>query len=249
MTELNVKIADELFTLRISLPRAAARFKEFQTEQTGGTVLQPTEAQTERIRSLLHEKVVREGCAPEEAKINPAQAEFLALHELIARTLVSRGILLVHGAAVVAEGSAVLFIAPSGTGKSTHTALWTKTFGERVFIINDDKQLLRIGSDGVITTYATPWGCIHPVPAVRQAPLQVMVWLERGENSICPVTQKQFFPHLFKASLEGRTPAETVAILELQTALLRSVRLYHMTCTPTPEAAQMAYRAIAEAQK
>ena len=36
----------------------------------------------------------------------------------------------------------------NGTGKSTHARLWRETFGDRVWMINDDKPLLRIESEG-----------------------------------------------------------------------------------------------------
>lgn len=52
--------------------------------------------------------------------------------------------MLLHSSAVVMDGYAYLFSAPCGTGKSTHTALWRKVFGEdRARILNDDKPALR----------------------------------------------------------------------------------------------------------
>lgn len=49
-----------------------------------------------------------------------------------------RGILL-HSSCVVVDGAAYAFSADSGTGKSTHTALWLKHFGNRAYMLNDDK--------------------------------------------------------------------------------------------------------------
>ena len=169
MIEFNIDIADETIKIICYNPFTHSIFKDYYTDEEANITVFPTRADKEKIRQRF--RAVLSGKDAEIVDRSHSFSEYHAIHLEMATKLIDRDVLLVHGSAVVADGSAYLFIAPSGTGKSTHTALWTKTFGERVFIINDDKQLLRIGSDGVITTYATPWGCIHPVPAVRQAPL------------------------------------------------------------------------------
>ena len=52
--------------------------------------------------------------------------------------------MMIHSSAVVVDGKAYLFSAPSGTGKSTHTAFWLKKFGDRAYILNDDKPAVRV---------------------------------------------------------------------------------------------------------
>lgn len=59
-----------------------------------------------------------------------------------------RGILL-HSSCVVVDGAAYAFSADSGTGKSTHTALWLKHFGNRAYMLNDDKPAIRLVGDRV----------------------------------------------------------------------------------------------------
>ena len=39
---------------------------------------------------------------------------------------------------------AYVFSADSGTGKSTHTQLWLEHFGDRAYILNDDKPAIRL---------------------------------------------------------------------------------------------------------
>lgn len=51
---------------------------------------------------------------------------------------------MLHASAVAICNKAYLFSAKSGTGKSTHTELWQKYFGEdRAIIVNDDKPAIR----------------------------------------------------------------------------------------------------------
>ena len=74
----------------------------------------------------------------------------------------------------------------SGTGKSTHTALWLKNFAPRASIINDDKPAIRIQKDGIFV-YGTPWSGKTDQNKNVKVPLQGIAFLERGEeNSITP---------------------------------------------------------------
>lgn len=51
-----------------------------------------------------------------------------------------------HASAIIFGGKCYCFCAPSGTGKSTHTRLWQKEFGENVVQIlsKDNKQPLSV---------------------------------------------------------------------------------------------------------
>lgn len=60
-----------------------------------------------------------------------------------------------HASTISYKDKAVLFTAPSGTGKSTQATLWRDNV-EGAFIINDDTPALRI-KDGIITVYGIPW--------------------------------------------------------------------------------------------
>ena len=56
---------------------------------------------------------------------------------------------MLHSSCVVVDGAAYAFSADSGTGKSTHTALWLKHFGNRAYMLNDDKPAIRLVGDRV----------------------------------------------------------------------------------------------------
>lgn len=65
------------------------------------------------------------------------------------------------------NNSAILFTAPSGTGKSTHTRMWQECFGERVTVINDDKPLIKI-NDSEAVIYGTPWCGKHGIETMQR---------------------------------------------------------------------------------
>lgn len=79
-----------------------------------------------------------EGHAP--GNFSDEYLETLALYRKIVERLLEWDTLLFHGSCISVDSKAYLFTAKSGTGKSTHTQLWKKRFGERAVFINDDKQ-------------------------------------------------------------------------------------------------------------
>lgn len=81
-----------------------------------------------------------------------------------------RGILL-HSSCVVVDGVAYAFSADSGTGKSTHTALWLKHFGNRAYMLNDDKPAIRLVGDRVYAC-GTPWSGKYDYSTPGMVPLR-----------------------------------------------------------------------------
>lgn len=80
---------------------------------------------------------------------------FAILYYIFALVLYKRKGIILHASAIDYKDRAILFTAPSGTGKSTQTALWRDNVKD-VFIINDDAPALRV-IDGIIYVYGTPW--------------------------------------------------------------------------------------------
>ena len=71
---------------------------------------------------LLEREAIEEGL-----KIRTFKDPFLersTIQRRVADYLVGRNTLMFHGSTVSVDGSAYLFTAPCGTGKSTHTRLW-----------------------------------------------------------------------------------------------------------------------------
>ena len=97
--------------------------------------------------------------------------ETLAVYRKICTKLLEKNVLLFHGSAIEVDGEAYLFTAKSGTGKSTHTALWRQMFGNRAIMINDDKPLLKVVSEGVCVC-GTPWNGKHRLGCNKIVPLK-----------------------------------------------------------------------------
>lgn len=169
--------------------------------------------------------------------------ESLALYRKICERLIREDVILFHGSALEMDGRGYLFTAPSGTGKSTHAALWRQVFGDRVTMINDDKPLLKITPVGV-TVYGTPWAGKANLQHNINAPVAGIVFLHQApENTIRRVDEREAYPRLLSQTHRVRDPGGLVHTLDLVRQLAR-LPVYELGCTPTPEAAILACRTL-----
>lgn len=169
--------------------------------------------------------------------------ESLAVYRKICEQLIADDILLFHGSALAMDGKGYLFTAPSGTGKSTHAALWRQAFGERVTMINDDKPLLRIRPDE-ITVYGTPWAGKANLQTNTSAPVAGIVLLHQAAvNTIRRMTERESYPRLLSQTHRVANPQGLVRTLDLMRQLA-GLPVYELGCTPTPEAALLACRTL-----
>ena len=154
---------------------------------------------------------------------------------------------MLHASAVVYEGQAYLFSAPSGTGKSTHTGLWQKYFGtEHAFILNDDKPALRLTANGWMA-YGTPFSGKANLSRNVGVPLKGICFLERGsENVISPMSEKNAIQNLMFQTVRPRDAADMDLLLQLIEKIIDSIPVFQMQCTMSPDAARVAYEAMSK---
>lgn len=171
--------------------------------------------------------------------------ERAAIQRKFAEYLLHHNILLLHGSTVAVDGKAYLFTARSGTGKSTHTRFWTEVFSGSALMVNDDKPFLEISGSGVLA-HGSPWSGKHGLDTNISLPLAGICLLERGsENMIRPAVPSEMLPRLFHESYRPQDPAYFETYCHLVEQLSESVPLWHMYCTRDPEAARIAYAAMA----
>ena len=157
---------------------------------------------------------------------------------------------IIHSSAIIIDGTAFLFTADSGTGKSTHTTLYRRVFGdERVRILNDDKPALRL-EDGQWYAYGTPWSGKHDISTNLRAPVAGICFLRRAqENTIAPYTGAQAVFALLEQT--ARPPAAQLRqqLMILADKLLTQVPVWQMGCNMDPQAAQVSYAAMSQGRK
>ncbi|MBQ7975198.1 MAG: hypothetical protein IJ300_05885 [Clostridia bacterium] len=152
--------------------------------------------------------------------------------------------LMIHSSAVIYNGEAFLFSADSGTGKSTHTQLWLKAFGDKAKILNDDKPAVRIINNEVYA-YGTPWSGKTDWNENVKAPLKGICFIHRSDvNEIQRVEPGTIIQELLKQTLRPRDKSKMTKLLDNIDTLLQSVPVYTMGCNMDVEAAFVAYEAM-----
>ena len=154
---------------------------------------------------------------------------------------------MLHASAIAIDNRAYLFSALSGTGKSTHTELWQKHFGEnRAVIINDDKPAMRF-IDNQFYVYGTPWSGKSDKSLDIKVPLSGIVFIERAPtNWITRIDGKPAIRLILQNTLRPQKIAKMDALLVLVDQLLTAVPIYKMGCDISENAVELVYRKLKE---
>lgn len=175
--------------------------------------------------------------------LSDSYLEELAVYRKIAEQMIDFDTVLFHGSVVAVDGVGYLFTAKSGTGKSSHTRLWRKYFGERAVMVNDDKPLLHIAD--TITAYGTPYNGKHRLGTNISVPLKAICILTRSaDNHIELITRKQAYTMLLQQVYRPADMLKMAKTLELVDRLADSVKLYRLGCNMDISAAQVAYEGM-----
>lgn len=167
--------------------------------------------------------------------------ECICIYRRIAFELPKFDAMVFHASVVALDGEGYAFAARSGTGKSTHTALWLRVFGERAVIVNGDKPIFRRIA-GKWYAYGTPWRGKERLGGNFRAPLRAICFLERGtENTVERIDDGTAVARLFSQVLLPKDPATADQTLSLLDHLIVSTPQYLLHCNMQPEAAVVSH--------
>ena len=180
-------------------------------------------------------------CDPQRVlKYNPAlgdldNAEYLGTGSAFARALLKFDGFQLHSSAVMLDGKAYLFSAPSGTGKSTHTEKWCRLFGAK--LLNDDKPVLRLQEDRWIA-YGTPWSGKHDLSTPTGIPLGGIAFLQRAEeNRIRRLDAQEAVSLIISQTMRYLNAQQMTLQLALLDKLLQQVPVWLLECRNDDQAA------------
>ena len=238
----NFQIADHVFEVEFTFPLVHTLCADYRTEEQAEFCFRITAEDLDLERRQSDRQRKLEGEPP--MAFPPEELEFMAVHRKICERLPQYDTLMFHGSAIAVDGEAYLFAAVSGTGKSTHTRLWREKFGERAFMVNDDKPFLRI-RNGAVTVFGSPWDGKHRLSRNTSVPLKALCLLERNkENRIERVGARECYPLFLQQVYRPFDPAAMAKTLSLLDTLLETAPLYRLGCNMEPEAANVSYEAM-----
>ncbi len=177
-------------------------------------------------------------------KLNEALCESIAILRAICDDIIHRGGFFLHCSCLKYRGKAIVFTAPSGTGKSTHAALWKEHFGDEVEMINDDKPLVR-EQNGSFVIYGTPWRGKHGRGANISAPIGAIFFLSQApENAAEPINSFTALSLLMQQTVIPRGRDDTTALLDMLGRLIEQTPMFRLKCNISDEAVITALNAL-----
>ena len=149
-----------------------------------------------------------------------------------------------HASAIEFNGYGLAFSAKSGTGKSTHTSLWQKSY-PYVKMINDDSPIIRF-EDEETYIYGSPWAGSTGINTNIKVPLKAIIFLEQApENSI----EKADSLTCLKKIITNMTIPMDKKLAEKAydsiNKLITSTNCYLLKCTPDERAVEVVKNCIA----
>lgn len=154
------------------------------------------------------------------------------------RLIVERDGFILHASYINAGGKAILFTAPSGTGKSTQASLWEKHRGAE--ILNGDRAAVRVKEDGIFV-YGIPFAGSSKVCKNVTLPLGAIVYLGQAPSTVITRLKGR---NAFRCVWEGcsvnswdRTNVEMC--MKTVTTVIENIPVYHLACTPDENAVRI----------
>ena len=193
--------------------------------------------------NISMEEIFAEKTADEKDDMLP-YLETLAALRKISTALSGKNRFLMHGAVLSWKGQGYMFTAPSGTGKSTHIALWKKYLGDEVEIINGDKPIISV-TDSQVYAYGTPWAGKEQWQKNTRVPLKGICLLKRGKtNRIQKVQPGDVLYSLLKQVYYTNDAEQAGTILELLDRVLWQVPVYVLECDVSEEAVKCSFEGM-----
>ena len=156
---------------------------------------------------------------------------------MLERMLLPFARIILHSSAVVYDGQAILFTAPSGTGKSTQASLWEACTGAE--IINGDKVIVS-ANDDIPMAYGGPIAGTSRIFKDMQAPIRAIVYLHQGpENKLTFLDRRHAFMALYSQTVKSSDDAAfNEALIPLIAKIVDKVPVVDYFCQPNASAVE-----------
>ena len=169
---------------------------------------------------------------------NFGRLEAVALCRQLGLALPEKGALMLHGATFKLDDRGIVFLAKSGTGKSTHMLLWKQIFGERLEIVNGDKPIVRFETSTPVA-YGTPWCGKEGLSTNTSVPLTDLCFIKRSaSNETRPLDRGEALSLLLEQVVIPSGSGNIILVLDMLDRLLSSCRLWEIGCNTDITAAE-----------
>lgn len=156
---------------------------------------------------------------------------------------IQRRMVQIHSSMIDHHGNGLLFLGPSGIGKTTQAELWNQYRG--ALIINGDMNFVQETEEGFLG-WGTPWHGSSPYCENTNVPVRALVVLKQADrNSIREldgfekvqlVSNNVIYPTWLENGME--------LCMDVLDHLLRALPVYELACRPDEEAVALTEKTI-----
>lgn len=147
------------------------------------------------------------------------------------------GVLFLHAAQVSIGGKGIVFVGPSGMGKTTQSELWVRN--QRAKMVCGDRTLIRrVG--GTWYTYGFPIDGSMPVYSSERNKLMCIVVLNQAdENIVVRLNGAKAIANLMSQMvIDGWNPKAHYLAMNQLAELTEEIPVYKLSCTPDERAVE-----------
>lgn len=150
----------------------------------------------------------------------------------------------IHSASIIYRDRGIVFSAPSGTGKSTHTNMWHQQY--QTPILDGDVTVCRWINDCCMI-YGLPWSGTSGLFINRGVELECLVFLQQADiNKVHVLTIYEAFQQLFCRSF---TPLWDVELVQQRIKITENIvshitQIYSLDCLANIEAVEVVKKVI-----
>lgn len=224
--EINAVKLTEFYGLKNGIEEYGACERGYISQDRADNISYATAVYSDGFKDVLCELVDVEKLGG-----NPILSRMeVALGSVFLNCLPAFGGITFHASCIEYNGEALLFSAPSETGKSTHTGLWKKYYGDNVRYINDDTPVLK-EKDGGFFAFGTPWAGTSGINNNISAPVKAIVYIARGSaNSIRRLDVKESVIKAMQAARPQFFPIQRERQARIIFSLAKKVPAYELIC-------------------
>lgn len=178
------------------------------------------------------------------ANMNPSFVRF-GVWFMLNIVAVQHSVAAVHSSVIVCHNEAVMFLGESGTGKSTHTRLWRENI-EGATLLNDDSPFVGV-QNGQVVAFGSPWSGKTPCYKNESYPIRAIVRLSQAPHNSMRRLRGLFSVGALLPSLPPAFAFDEKledAVMNVLSAVIGAVPVYHLECLPNAAAAQLSHDTI-----
>ncbi len=222
--------------------------KWYETEDGGYAFVDQIPGLSDKILNLIvcdqsFQNVEAWFCPSSVLNLDQDRRPYHMIQEVLRYSYLFAGGTIIHASSLAYQGKGLLFSAPSGTGKSTHTGLWKK-FAPGTKIVNDDMPVIRKIGDRV-HLFGAPWSGKNSIHENIEVPLSAIVFIERAKScDLSPMDKTEAIFKIFEAIRKPIVPLLAEKNLDVLAQMVETLPIYRLRCDISEEAVKAAMQAL-----